>query len=68
MPQVESPMQVESPILDDAPGKVPRRIAVGLLEAVRLTVRSITMLQGMPSCGLSRSVAIDGLVYLLHLR
>lgn len=55
-------------MLDDAPGKVPRRIAVGLLEAVRLTVRSITMLQGMPSCGLSRSVAIDGLVYLLHLR
>jgi hypothetical protein len=55
-------------MLDDAPGKVPGRIAVGLLGAVHLTVRSITMLQGMPSCGLSRSVAIDGLVHLLHFR
>jgi hypothetical protein len=55
-------------MLDDAPGKVPGRIAVGLLEVARLTARSITMLQGMPSCGLSRPVVIDGLVYLFHLR
>lgn len=55
-------------MLDDAPSKVPGRIAVGLLEVARLAARSISMLQDMPSCGLSRSIAIDGLVYLLHLR